>query len=216
MAEPSYQTVHLTRGSHSSPREGVCVMELASMLAGEHFDDHPRAVCPVIGMLARAYNDAIDDRRRQDLYTVAADLVGTRSRAAIGARLDRAAEFLGVEHSRWSRFAPRARRLSLARSAWIYGHNADDRAHAAFLGLIGELTAVGAARGVAGGRSARALGFLMQRHGVQERQVRQGLREVPEQLPARRIDLLRQQSDVVRVADHRVDDRGGLVGAPGA
>ena len=34
---PSHQTVRLARGKHSSPRDGVCVMELASMLAGEQF-----------------------------------------------------------------------------------------------------------------------------------------------------------------------------------
>ncbi len=47
-------------------------MELASMLAGETFTDHPESVCPVIGSLLRAYNDRLDDDRRQDLYRYAA------------------------------------------------------------------------------------------------------------------------------------------------
>jgi hypothetical protein len=34
------------RGQHANPERGVCVMELASMLAGEPFTDHPRSVCP--------------------------------------------------------------------------------------------------------------------------------------------------------------------------
>jgi hypothetical protein len=53
-------------------------MELASMLAGERFSDRPTSVCPIVGAVVRAYNDAVDDRRRQDLYRFAADAVGTR------------------------------------------------------------------------------------------------------------------------------------------
>ena len=36
------------------------------MLAGEPFSDQPASVCPVIGSFLRAYNDSIDDGRRQD------------------------------------------------------------------------------------------------------------------------------------------------------
>jgi hypothetical protein len=50
----SHQTVKLSRGRHVSPASGMCVMELASVLAGERFSDHPQAVCPVIGALMRA------------------------------------------------------------------------------------------------------------------------------------------------------------------
>jgi len=53
-------------------------MELASMLAGERFGDRPVSVCPVIGAILRAYNDNVDERRRQDLYRFAADAVDTR------------------------------------------------------------------------------------------------------------------------------------------
>ncbi len=53
-------------------------MELASMLAGERFTDHPRSVCPTVGALLRAYNDALGDGERQDLFNFAADAVGTR------------------------------------------------------------------------------------------------------------------------------------------
>jgi hypothetical protein len=75
----SHQTVRLSRGKHRDPTQGVCVMELASMLAGERFSDRPRSVCPVIGAFLRAYNDRVDDARRQDLYVFAAEAVGTRS-----------------------------------------------------------------------------------------------------------------------------------------
>jgi hypothetical protein len=53
-------------------------MELASMLAGERFGDRPVSVCPVVGAILRAYNDNVDERRRQDLYRFAADAVDTR------------------------------------------------------------------------------------------------------------------------------------------
>lgn len=53
-------------------------MELASMLSGERFSDRPATACPIVGAILRAYNDNVDDRRRQDLYRFAADAVGTR------------------------------------------------------------------------------------------------------------------------------------------
>ena len=60
------------------------------MLAGERFSDHPKSVSRVIAAFLRAYNDAVDDARRQDLYRCAAQVVGTRSsRASECARLAR-------------------------------------------------------------------------------------------------------------------------------
>lgn len=53
------------------------MMELASMLAGEPFNDHPRAVSRLLGAFLRTYNDAISDERRQQLYPVAAQVVGS-------------------------------------------------------------------------------------------------------------------------------------------
>jgi hypothetical protein len=86
----SHQTVRLGRGAHARPADGACVMELASMLSGERFSDHPKSVCRVIASFLRAYNDAVDDGRRQDLYRCAADVVGTRSsRATERARIAR-------------------------------------------------------------------------------------------------------------------------------
>jgi hypothetical protein len=78
MAPVNYQTIKLGRGKHTSPEDGACVMELASMLAGEPFSDHPVSVCPVIGAFLRAYNDSVEDDRRQDLYRYAAKAVGSR------------------------------------------------------------------------------------------------------------------------------------------
>jgi hypothetical protein len=79
MKAVSHQTARLSYGRHATPEDGVCVMELASMLAGEPFTDHPRSVCPVIAAFLRTYNDTVSDRRRQDLYRFAAAAVGTRA-----------------------------------------------------------------------------------------------------------------------------------------
>ena len=74
---PSYQTVRLARGRHAEPRDGVCTAELASMLAGERFSDQPRSACPAVTAFVRGYNDGLDDAHRQELYAVAALLVGS-------------------------------------------------------------------------------------------------------------------------------------------
>jgi hypothetical protein len=52
-------------------------MELASMLAGEPFTDQPTSVSRSIAAFLRMYNDMLDDRRRQDLYSYASQVVGT-------------------------------------------------------------------------------------------------------------------------------------------
>jgi hypothetical protein len=84
----------------------MCVMELASTLAGERFTDHPRSVSPVIAALLREYNDAVDDDRRQALIPSAAQAVGTRGcRMLERARARRcvrwAAEHGGGRRSLW-------------------------------------------------------------------------------------------------------------------
>lgn len=71
----------LQAGGHRHPGEGVCLVEAASLLAGEPFSDHPRCVCPVIARLARGVNDTAPDQRRQDLLPIAPLLPGTRADA---------------------------------------------------------------------------------------------------------------------------------------
>jgi hypothetical protein len=84
-----YQTARLARGRHAGPSSGTCVMELASLLAGEPFSDRPASACPVIGGVLRAYNDAVDDERRQRLYGMAASVVETApGDAELAARVD--------------------------------------------------------------------------------------------------------------------------------
>jgi hypothetical protein len=86
MRPVSHQTVRLSPGRHSSPDDGVCVMELASMLAGEPFGDRPRAVSPSIASLLQGLNDGLDDERRQALKPFAATTVGTAADRAVERR----------------------------------------------------------------------------------------------------------------------------------
>lgn len=71
------ETVRLCAGRHHRPEEGACVVELASMLAGEAFSDRPRSVSPVVAAFMRGYNDGISDARRRDLYPLASEMVGS-------------------------------------------------------------------------------------------------------------------------------------------
>jgi len=83
MALVSYQTIPLSKGKHDSPQDGACVMELASMVAGEPFTDRPQSVCRILAALLRSYNDMVRTSRRQDLYRLASDVVGTRAGADV-------------------------------------------------------------------------------------------------------------------------------------
>jgi len=155
----SHQTIKISRGRHSSPEHGACVMELASMLAGECFSDHPRSVSRPIASFLRGYNDLLDDRRREDLYRYAAQTVGTADRSAVEEA--RAARLLGWADRQWERRASRSildrvrlRRVYKERStdpepAGTYAVRAigkvNDETHAAVLALVDELIAMRAA-----------------------------------------------------------------------
>jgi hypothetical protein len=122
-------------------------MELASMLAGEPFSDHPRSVCPVIAAFLRAYNDAIDDERRQDLYAYAVKVVGSRGSEQLAN--DRANR-LRMWTRRRRRIAGWEVSASPPGSEAFLGTEAvhsirrhDDRSHIAVVALIDELLAMG-------------------------------------------------------------------------
>ncbi len=155
VAPASHQTIRLSKGKHATPSEGACVMELASMLAGEPFSDRPASVCPVIAGFMRAYNDRVDDERRQDLYRYAAEVVGTRDTPDVEHARERRclewAELMRRQRRRPLRWVARSgpgsvdRRLGLdaagtyaARSIRRHG----ERTHAAALALIDELIAM--------------------------------------------------------------------------
>jgi hypothetical protein len=155
MGPVTHQTIRLSKGKHTSKEHGACVMELSSMLADEPFSDHPASVCPVIASLLRAYNDSIDDGRRQDLYGYAARVVGSRGSAEV--------ERMRVEYVTAWMARPKARRFtryliperlramspkppldvlgaSAVRSLCVH----DDRTHEKMLALLDALLAMGA------------------------------------------------------------------------
>jgi hypothetical protein len=163
MTHASHQTVRLSQGKHRDPDHGACVMELASMLAGEPFSDRPRCVDPVIAGFLRTYNDGIDERRRQDLYPLAAAVVGTRTVSSVQA--ERARLCLRWAQERYGTKTRGVRRLLPHRPLLPDGRLGDDAAgtlagrvavklackrraegaHEATLAFVRELLAVGAA-----------------------------------------------------------------------
>src|SRR5436190_21789692 len=73
----AHAPVRLEPGKHRSADDGVCVVELASMIGGERFSDRPDCVCPVIGAFLRSWNDRVGYADRQHLETYASRVVGT-------------------------------------------------------------------------------------------------------------------------------------------
>lgn len=67
----------LSCGKHSDPRDGACLMEYVSVLAGEKFSDHPKCTGRLLAHLARMVNDATSGSGRPALALLAAELVGT-------------------------------------------------------------------------------------------------------------------------------------------
>lgn len=106
MAQANHQTIRLGKGKHWSPEDGACVMELASMLAGEPFSDHPRSVSPSIAAFMRAYNDSLDDERRQSLYAFASTCVGTAGPTSLEEARTRA--LVAFADAQWERRAERS------------------------------------------------------------------------------------------------------------
>jgi hypothetical protein len=155
MSPVSYQTIKLSKGKHSTPEDGACVMELASMLAKEPFTDHPASVCPVIGSFLRSYNDSIDDNRRQALYAYASKVVGSRcSLRTQQARAARLAEWANeIQRSRrgWFLRSPlravgRLRKPPIDAVGTYAVHSIPrhtDKTHASVLALIDELLTIG-------------------------------------------------------------------------
>jgi hypothetical protein len=71
--------IRLEPGSHDSPGDGVCVVELASVIAGEPFSDRPACVCEVIAALLRGWNHRASHVERQRLVPYASRIVGSRA-----------------------------------------------------------------------------------------------------------------------------------------
>ncbi|MCD2197328.1 hypothetical protein LQ327_28540 [Actinomycetospora endophytica] len=108
----------LTAGRHHHTGDGACLLEYVSLLCGERFGDHPRAVDPSLAQLGRLINDALSDQTRPQLTLFAPELIGTRSRsrrdlvqAAVAVTLADAGLLLAPEETLFWRLAAEARRL---------------------------------------------------------------------------------------------------------
>jgi hypothetical protein len=79
------ETLSLARSGHPMGiKDGACVMEAVSYVAGEPWSDCPKCACPVLTRFAIAVNDRVDDATRQKLKPLVVRLAGSK--------LDRTAE----------------------------------------------------------------------------------------------------------------------------
>jgi len=111
------------------------------MLAHEPFSDRAESISPTIGAFLRTYNDGIDDDRRQDLYSVAAAIVGTAASRAV--ERERVNRCLAFARQHGARFAGRRAALGLtapgAAGAWAARTALEADAHEEALSLVDEL-----------------------------------------------------------------------------
>jgi len=69
----------LSASSHSSPAEGMCVMEMVSFLAGEEWSDMPECSSPVVASFCQVLNDGMGQDFRDRLQFYVPRLIGTAS-----------------------------------------------------------------------------------------------------------------------------------------
>lgn len=80
------QTVFISKGSHHSPDQGLCLMELSAYIAGVRHSDGPPCVASLFAAALRRWNDRLDDAARQDLRRYATSVIGTAADRAVNAR----------------------------------------------------------------------------------------------------------------------------------
>lgn len=81
--QSEFEKYTLSRGSHTSPENGMCAMELVAHLSGEPFSDRPECVSRAIGAFTRNLNDQMNDQARNELLRPALHLVlGTNTTLA--------------------------------------------------------------------------------------------------------------------------------------
>lgn len=57
----------ISRGSHATPEDGLCTLEVVAMLSGEEHTDQPDCCCPAIGSFCMRWNDDLLDAERTAL-----------------------------------------------------------------------------------------------------------------------------------------------------
>jgi hypothetical protein len=215
----SHQTVRLGAGRHPRPGQVVCVMELASMLAGERFGDRPPSVCPVIGAILRAYNDNVDEDRRQDLYRFAADAVDTRrdyrvqrrrADAALGWALTRYGQRGGTLLAPPDPEGPRDEIAYYVLGALGPRNRWSDEDHAGVITLVDELIELGASS-LVGDVLEQAAQPLEHRGGYHEFVFAEGLEGSPEERLEASTPLLDEPA--AAVGERGEDDAPIAVGA---
>lgn len=72
-----FKSYACVKGSHETPEQGMCVMELAAHVAGLQHSDRPECVCPVIAAGARAANDCATQEVRDRLRDLIPAMIGT-------------------------------------------------------------------------------------------------------------------------------------------
>ena len=72
--------LHLDHGAHSTPADGMCVMEAVAWITGSDFNDTPDCVSPVIRAFAISWNDGLNDEERNRLLKpLMLDMIGTNT-----------------------------------------------------------------------------------------------------------------------------------------
>jgi hypothetical protein len=67
----------LQKGSHTSPKAGLCAMEMIAFMERLPHSDAPACTCPVIAAYVRVLNDEMPDRLRPRLLPYLSPLVGS-------------------------------------------------------------------------------------------------------------------------------------------
>src|SRR3954447_19372090 len=84
----------LSAGRHVRAEQGRCAMEWVAHLAGEAHSDRPDCVSPVVGALARSWNDALEETTRQRLRPYLGRMIGTAGDGGDEARAWRCTDWL--------------------------------------------------------------------------------------------------------------------------
>lgn len=92
MTTMQLDTLHLAKGGHDTPDDGLCLLEAVAMFAGEDHTDQPRCVSPVLRTYGIRLNDVLPDDRRQQLKPLIPRLVGTA-----GDGLDETRSYLALD-----------------------------------------------------------------------------------------------------------------------
>ena len=71
--------IKLSKGSHPSPKDGMCIMECVAYIEGEKHTDHPQCACPVVTSFAILMNDQMSESERDSLIPFVLRIAGSKS-----------------------------------------------------------------------------------------------------------------------------------------